>query len=154
MASFLGGQEKADVASLAKQAGNVSFPFKTEDSYNFKQKCGMDKNKRVTWFWYSTNILDYIYPCHTFPITHERLLLCDIVHCIFVLVFFIFHLNFFFFFPLSFYGFSGMFSWFNSFPAWWMLLKWAFPNAAPLPDPLETRTHSPMPPSLPSPSWR
>jgi hypothetical protein len=24
MASFLGGQEKADVASLAKQAGNVS----------------------------------------------------------------------------------------------------------------------------------
>lgn len=48
MASFLGGQEKADVASLAKQAGNVSFPFKTEDSYNFKQKCGMDKNKRVT----------------------------------------------------------------------------------------------------------
>lgn len=49
MASFLGGQEKADVASLAKQAGNVSFPFKTEDSYNFKQKCGMDKNKRVTW---------------------------------------------------------------------------------------------------------
>jgi hypothetical protein len=30
MASFLGGQEKADVASLAKQAGNVSFSVKTK----------------------------------------------------------------------------------------------------------------------------
>ena len=29
MASFLGGQEKADVASLAKQAGNVSFSVNT-----------------------------------------------------------------------------------------------------------------------------
>jgi len=82
MASFLGGQEKADVASLAKQAGNVSV-WNKQNPINLK---GNDDDETKWRDKMSFGLLDWIYPFKPFSYhTHEWL--CDLTFANFYLEF-------------------------------------------------------------------